>query len=44
MILVIGARSKIGSALIDLMLRQGEEARALVRDSEVDRLLSEIMM
>jgi nucleoside-diphosphate-sugar epimerase len=34
MILVVGGRSKIGSAVIDLLLRQGEEIRALVRDSE----------
>jgi uncharacterized protein YbjT (DUF2867 family) len=34
MILVIGGRSKIGSALIDLLLNQGEDVRALVRDSE----------
>jgi uncharacterized protein YbjT (DUF2867 family) len=34
MILVIGGRSKIGSALIDLLLKQGEDVRALVRDAE----------
>jgi uncharacterized protein YbjT (DUF2867 family) len=34
MILIIGGRSKIGSALIDLLLKQGEEVRALVRDPE----------
>ena len=31
MILVIGGRSEIGSALIDLVLRQGGEVRALFR-------------
>jgi nucleoside-diphosphate-sugar epimerase len=34
MILVIGARSTIGSPLIELLWRQGEEVRALVRPSE----------
>ena len=34
MILVIGGRSKIGSALIDLLHQQGQEVRALARSSE----------
>ncbi|MBV8991075.1 MAG: SDR family oxidoreductase, partial [Solirubrobacterales bacterium] len=34
MILVIGGRSKIGSALIPELLERGEEVRALVRSSE----------
>jgi uncharacterized protein YbjT (DUF2867 family) len=39
MILVIGGGSKIGSALLSILLSQGESVRALVRgDSESDRL------
>jgi uncharacterized protein YbjT (DUF2867 family) len=34
MILVIGARSKIGRALIDELLAEGEAVRAFVRDTE----------
>lgn len=34
MILVIGGKSKIGSALIENLLARGEEVRALVRDME----------
>jgi uncharacterized protein YbjT (DUF2867 family) len=34
MILVIGGRSKIGSALIDELISRGEQVRALVRESE----------
>jgi uncharacterized protein YbjT (DUF2867 family) len=34
MILVIGGRSKIGSALIDALLARGEQVRALVRAAE----------
>jgi uncharacterized protein YbjT (DUF2867 family) len=34
MILVIGGRSKIGSALIEQLSARGEQVRALVRDSE----------
>jgi uncharacterized protein YbjT (DUF2867 family) len=34
MILVIGGRSKIGSALIELLASEGERVRALVRGSE----------
>ena len=34
MVLVIGGRSKIGSALIDDLLERGQSVRALVRDSE----------
>lgn len=34
MILVIGGRSKIGSALIAELLERGEQVRALVRESE----------
>jgi uncharacterized protein YbjT (DUF2867 family) len=33
-VLVIGGRSKIGSALIDDLLERGQSVRALVRDSE----------
>jgi nucleoside-diphosphate-sugar epimerase len=33
-ILVIGGKSKIGSALIEPLLARGEEVRALVRDME----------
>jgi nucleoside-diphosphate-sugar epimerase len=34
MILVIGGRSKIGSALIDELIARGEAVRALVRPGE----------
>jgi uncharacterized protein YbjT (DUF2867 family) len=34
MILVIGARSKIGSALVDELVEHGEDVRALVRSGE----------
>jgi uncharacterized protein YbjT (DUF2867 family) len=34
-ILVIGGRSKIGSALLELLSRRGERTRALIRDREV---------
>jgi uncharacterized protein YbjT (DUF2867 family) len=38
-ILVIGGRSKIGSALIESLQAQGEEVRALVRGPEADAAL-----
>jgi uncharacterized protein YbjT (DUF2867 family) len=34
MILVIGGRSKIGSALIEKLITRGQTVRALVRSSE----------
>ena len=34
MILVIGGRSKIGSALIESLVRNGQRVRALVRGGE----------
>ena len=34
MILVVGGRSKIGSALIDELVAKGESVRALLRSSE----------
>lgn len=40
MILVIGGRSKIGLALIELLRARGEEVRALVRAQEADAVLS----
>jgi uncharacterized protein YbjT (DUF2867 family) len=38
-ILVIGGRSKIGSALLELLSASGQEVRALNRDSEADAAL-----
>ena len=34
MILVVGGRSKVGSELIDLLLRHGQDVRTLVRAAE----------
>ena len=39
MILVIGGRSKIGSAMIDALRARGEAVRALVRQQEADAAL-----
>jgi uncharacterized protein YbjT (DUF2867 family) len=42
MILVIGGRSKIGSALIDELVQQGEPVRALARSGKAESLPDEV--